>query len=161
HRAGHLKQTAPARPARRAASLEADDAVLRVYLGQIGTVALLTREQEFEIGTRIDRGTNQVLDAVLPTACSVREILRLCALLEHGEIALTELVDDAESPSGGENERTEQTEQLLGGMRRVRELEDRARRLARECRGTPAQRKHELERRISITEREKLAELKQ
>lgn len=150
--------TTPAHPARRAASLEADDAVLRAYLGQIGTVALLTREQEFEIGTRIDRGTNQVLDAVLPTACSVREVLRLGALLEHGQITLAGLVDDVESPSDGENERTEQ---LLGGMRRVRELEERAQRLARQWRGTPAQRKHELERRISITEREKLAELKQ
>ena len=153
-----MKQTAPARPARRAASLQADDTVLRAYLGQIGSVALLTREQEFEIGTRIDRGTNQVLDAVLPTACSVREILRLGALLEHGGIALTDLVDDAESPPGCEKE---QTERLLGGMRRIRELEERAQRLARECQRTPAQRKRELERRISLTEREKLAELKQ
>ena len=147
----------PARPAGKHASLGGDDAALRTYLGQIGAVALLTREQEFEIGTRIDRGTNQVLDAVLQTACSVREILRLGDLLEHGEIALTSLVDAAESPSDGEKG---QTEQLLGGMRKVRELVQRAQRLALERRGASAERKRDIERRISIAEREKLAELR-
>jgi RNA polymerase primary sigma factor len=132
--------------------------VLRAYLGQIGKVALLTREQEFEIGTRIDRGTNQVLDAVLPTAGSVREILRLGDRLERGEIGLTELVDEAEPPSDGESE---QTEQLLDGMRRVRELVQRAQRLALECRGASSERKRDIERRISSTEREKLDELRQ
>jgi Sigma-70 factor, region 1.2 len=102
---------------RNGAPLGGDDSVLRAYLGQIGAVALLTREQEFDIGTRIERGTNQVLDAVLQMQCSVREILRLGALLEHGQISLTELVDEAESAEDGE---TDRTSRLLRGMERLR-----------------------------------------
>jgi RNA polymerase primary sigma factor len=133
-----------------------DDAVLRAYLGQIGAVALLTRQQEFDIGARIERGTDQVLDAVLPTPCSVREILRLGDLLEHGQISLTELVDEVESAEDGESERTAQ---LLRGVQRLRELEKRAQRLAGECRAAPPPKKRELERRIA--QREKLTELRQ
>jgi RNA polymerase primary sigma factor len=143
---------------RTAAPLGGDDAVLRTYLGQIGAVALLTREQEFDIGTRIERGTAQVVDAVLPTPCSVREILRLGDLLEHGQISLTKLVDEVESAEDGESERTAQ---LLRGVQRLRELEKRAQRLARECRDAPAPKKRELERRMSIAQREKLTELRQ
>lgn len=132
--------------------------MLQTYLGQIGAVALLTREQEFDIGSRIERGMNQVLEAVLPTPCSVREILRLGDLLEHGRIPLTDLVGEAEAAEDDENERMEQ---LLRGMQRLRELDKRAQRLAEECRSAPAPRKGGIERRMSIARSEKLAQLKQ
>jgi RNA polymerase primary sigma factor len=143
---------------RKASPLGGDDAVLRTYLGQIGAVALLTREQEFDIGNRIERGTNQVLDAVLPTPCSVREILRLGDLLEHGRIPVTDLVGEAESAEDDENELLKQ---LLRGMQRLRELDEREQRLAGECCSTPAPRKAGLERRMSLARSEKLAQLKE
>ncbi|HEX3594003.1 MAG TPA: sigma-70 family RNA polymerase sigma factor, partial [Polyangiaceae bacterium] len=129
-------------------------------LSNIGAVALLTREQEFEIGARIERGTNQVLDAVLPTPCAVTEILRLGELLRDGKIALKDVVDDADELPESTHD-SDRAEGLLSRMRSLRELEERLQLLIRKCSVLGRGQRRALEQRIAAAGTEKLGELRE
>ena len=57
--------------------LEATDDPVRVYLREMGTVPLLTREGEVEIAKRIERGQNNVLKAMFRCPIVIREVQKL------------------------------------------------------------------------------------
>jgi RNA polymerase primary sigma factor len=50
---------------------------VKMYLREMGMVCLLTREGEVEIAKRIERGEEEVIDAIIVTPIGVREILNL------------------------------------------------------------------------------------
>ena len=50
---------------------------VKMYLREMGMVCLLTREGEVEIAKRIERGEEEVLDAIIATPIGVRKILNL------------------------------------------------------------------------------------
>jgi RNA polymerase primary sigma factor len=47
-----------------------------MYLREMGSVPLLTREEETEIGKRIEEGKKEVIDAVLASPLTIKEILQ-------------------------------------------------------------------------------------
>ena len=65
---------------------------VRMYLREMGTVPLLTREGEVEIAKRIERGKRGVLRVVTRTPMAAQEILRLGARLEAGEVSVRDVV---------------------------------------------------------------------
>ena len=50
---------------------------VKMYLREMGMVCLLTREGEVEIAKRIERGEQEVIDAIIATPIGVRKILNL------------------------------------------------------------------------------------
>ncbi|MCG6945698.1 MAG: RNA polymerase sigma factor RpoD [Deltaproteobacteria bacterium] len=50
---------------------------VKMYLREMGMVCLLTREGEVEIAKRIERGEEEVIDAIIATPIGVRKILEL------------------------------------------------------------------------------------
>ncbi|MCZ6874925.1 MAG: RNA polymerase sigma factor RpoD [bacterium] len=89
-----------------------DDPV-RMYLREMGTIPLLTREGEVEIAKRIEEGQNQVVEAMLLNPFAMRELL---ALGEDGFVPqgagsdLEEVeVDELDEDLSGESERTTAT----------------------------------------------------
>ena len=62
---------------------ETDDPV-RMYLREMGTVPLLTREGEVEIAKRIERGQNNVLKAMFRCPIVIREVQKLGEELKSG-----------------------------------------------------------------------------
>ncbi len=72
--------------------LEKTNDPVRMYLREMGTVPLLTREGEVEIAKRIERGQKIVLKAVSRSPVVVSEVLKLCRALESGAIAIKALV---------------------------------------------------------------------
>ena len=48
---------------------------VRMYLREMGTVPLLTREGEVEIARRIERGQNTVLKSIFRTPLVIQEII--------------------------------------------------------------------------------------
>jgi RNA polymerase primary sigma factor len=72
---------------------------VRVYLRNMGSIALLTREGEVEIAKRIEDGEHRVLGAILNSPVAVREIIDLGDKLRKGRIRVKELVRDAEEVS--------------------------------------------------------------
>jgi RNA polymerase primary sigma factor len=65
---------------------------VRMYLREMGTVPLLTREGEVEIAKRIERGQNRVLKALSRSPIVIRELLALGEDLEKGVRSIKELV---------------------------------------------------------------------
>jgi len=65
---------------------------VRMYLREMGTVPLLTREGEVEIAKRIERGKNAVMRAVTRTHMSVYECARYAEQLAAGELNIREVV---------------------------------------------------------------------
>src|SRR5262249_34922858 len=58
-------------------ALEKANDPVRMYLGEIGTVPLLTRDSEVEIAKRIERGQLRVLKVLSRSSVIVREIITL------------------------------------------------------------------------------------
>ena len=57
--------------------LEKTNDPVRMYLREMGTVPLLTREGEVEIAKRIERGQNRVMKAISRSPIVIREIVGL------------------------------------------------------------------------------------
>ena len=65
---------------------------VRMYMREMGTVELLTREGELRIAKRIEEGLNQVLAALSVYPRTVQELLDLFEKAEQGEMRLTEVI---------------------------------------------------------------------
>ena len=73
-------------------TLEKTNDPVRMYLREMGTVPLLTREGEVEIAKRIERGQLRVLKALSRSPIVIREILGLGDDLKKGVRSIKELV---------------------------------------------------------------------
>ena len=72
---------------------------VRIYLKEMGSFPLLTREGEVEVAKRIESGQQDVLSAVLRCPISIREIVNLGKALRTGKTKISEVtneIDDEE-----------------------------------------------------------------
>ena len=65
---------------------------VRMYLRQMGTVPLLTREQEVSIAKRIERGQVKTQKAIARSPIAVSELLRIGEALEAGQLNIRDIV---------------------------------------------------------------------
>ncbi len=65
---------------------------VRLYLREMGTVPLLTREGEVEIAKRIERGQLNVLKAMSRSPIVIKEIINLGVQLQRGERSISDVV---------------------------------------------------------------------
>ncbi len=79
-------------------TLEKTNDPVRMYLREMGTVPLLTREGEVEIAKRIERGQMRVLKAISRSSIVIREVVALGEDLKRGVRNIKEVVifDDEE-----------------------------------------------------------------
>ncbi len=73
-------------------ALEKTNDPVRMYLREMGTVPLLTREGEVEIAKRIERGQLRVLQAISRSPIVIREILAIADDLKRGARSIKEVV---------------------------------------------------------------------
>jgi len=66
---------------------------VRMYMREMGTVDLLTREGEIEIAKRIEDGLKHMVLAISACPTTIAEILRLAEMVERDELRIDELVD--------------------------------------------------------------------
>ncbi|CUB00570.1 RNA polymerase sigma factor RpoD [Thiomonas bhubaneswarensis] len=66
---------------------------VRMYMREMGTVELLTREGEIVIAKRIEDGLRQMMLAISASPSTVAEILAMAARIHHGELPVDEVVD--------------------------------------------------------------------
>ena len=64
---------------------KAVDPVL-MYLREMGSVRLLTREEEIEIAQRIEEGKKEVIEAVLASPLTIKEIVQFGERLRSKEL---------------------------------------------------------------------------
>jgi RNA polymerase primary sigma factor len=67
---------------------------VRMYLREMGTVSLLSREGEVEIAKKIEKGENQVLHEVLTSPPALTYVLALGDKLANHEIRVREIIKD-------------------------------------------------------------------
>jgi RNA polymerase primary sigma factor len=65
---------------------------VRMYLREMGTVPLLTREGEINLARRIERGQRAVLVALSRSPLVIQELLQLGQQLERGEVSIYDLL---------------------------------------------------------------------
>ena len=77
---------------------------VRMYMREMGTVDLLTREGEIKIAKRIEKGLNQALQALAAYPPTIRALIRVYERVEAGEAKLTELLTGYIDPNAKEEE---------------------------------------------------------
>jgi RNA polymerase primary sigma factor len=89
--------------------LEKTNDPVRMYLREMGTVPLLTREGEVEIAKRIERGQNAVLKAMSRSPIVIQELLALGKEIRTGQRSIKEVLvfNDDELTDDRLQERTE------------------------------------------------------
>ncbi|HEU0265217.1 MAG TPA: sigma-70 family RNA polymerase sigma factor, partial [Geobacterales bacterium] len=98
---------------------------VRMYLREMGSVSLLTREGEVEIAKRIEEGDRDVARVILTTPITVSEVIALGERLEKGQITAAEISKDVEDVELEEDEEDHQSLKLLAQLSEIKGFADR------------------------------------
>jgi len=95
---------------------------VRVYLRQMGTVALLTREQEVTISQRIERGQLKSHKAISRSPIAVGELIKIGEDLAEGKLSIRDVVNfsDQADVSEAEDKADEYLQWTLEGVENIR-----------------------------------------
>ena len=93
--------------------LSRTDDPVRLYLKEMGSVALLSREGEIEIAKRIEEGKKDIASAVFGMPMSIQFVLSLREKLKAGKINIRELVPVIDEDFEEDEEVTERDDQEL------------------------------------------------
>ena len=66
---------------------------VRMYMREMGTVELLTREGEIEIAKRIEGGLNNMMEAISHTPATIAEIFQMAEEIRAGTVVISTVVD--------------------------------------------------------------------
>ncbi len=96
---------------------------VRMYLREMGTVPLLTREGEVEIAKRIERGKLAVIKSISRTPTVARKVIEMGDQLKAGERTIRELVifNDEEITDERIAERTKEVLRQIDAVRKARQ----------------------------------------
>jgi len=72
---------------------------VRMYMREMGTVELLTREGEIEIAKRIEGGLMAMMEAISASPATIAEILRLGEDIREGKVVISTIVDGFANPN--------------------------------------------------------------
>jgi RNA polymerase primary sigma factor len=75
---------------------------VRMYMREMGSVELLTREGEIEIAKRIEDGLKHMIQAISACPTTIAEILHLAEKIEREEMRIDEVVDGLIDPNAPE-----------------------------------------------------------
>ncbi len=95
---------------------------VRVYLRQMGTVPLLTREQEVTISQRIERGQLKSHKAISRSPIAVGELIKIGEDLAEGKLSIRDVVNfsDQADVSEAEDKADEYLQWTLEGVENIR-----------------------------------------
>jgi RNA polymerase primary sigma factor len=142
---------------------------VRMYMREMGTVELLTREGEIEIAKRIEAGLMAMMEAISASPATINEIMTMAEEIREGKVVISSIVDgfsdsdesddfvaeedfdeyDEDDEQGANKGMTKKLNELkVEALRRfdhIRELFEKVRRIyTREGWGTPAYDKAQL-----------------
>src|SRR5512136_3263672 len=104
---------------------------VRMYLREMGSVSLLTREGEVEIAKRIEKGKREILSIVLNCPMAVKEIVNLGNALKGGKIQIQEVTNEIDEEETSLEEEQIQKKKVLELIDRIRRIDDGIRRLVK------------------------------
>ena len=100
---------------------------VRMYLREMGTVPLLTREGEVAIAKRIERGKLSIIKSISRTPTVARKVIEMGERLKAGERTIRELVifNDEEITDERIEERTGEVSRQIEAVRKARQSYDK------------------------------------
>jgi len=105
------------------------------YLREIGSVPLLSREREVELGKQMENCRNQILAALFSTPMAARHVLQLGAAIAAGELDIGQVIEKSEE-GDEERETTLDPRPFLKSVARLRRLETSREQLGRSLKST-------------------------
>ena len=98
---------------------------VRMYLREMGSVSLLTREGEVEIAKRIEDGERDMASVILNTPITVKEVVALGERLRKFQINASEISKEVEEEELEEDEEDVHRTRLLAVIDEIRDLDAR------------------------------------
>ena len=105
---------------------KAKDPIL-IYLKEMGSLPLLTREGEVEIAKRIESGQGEVLSVVLNCPIAVREVISLGGPLRAGKIGIREVTNEVDDEETDVEKEQLQKKRVLNLINKIQREEERIR----------------------------------
>ena len=97
---------------------------VRMYMREMGSVELLTREGEIEIAKRIEDGLKHMIQAISACPTTIAGILDLATKVAHDEMRIDELVDGLLDPNAEEIVNEEISDESLEQELSAEEVDD-------------------------------------
>jgi RNA polymerase primary sigma factor len=97
---------------------------VKMYLREMGSVSLLSREGEVEIAKKIEEGARETMWAIFRLSVSIKEVFNIGEKLLTGEIRIKSVVDNIEDQEGFMEE-DEHKERVLKLIDRIRLFDSR------------------------------------
>jgi RNA polymerase primary sigma factor len=119
-----------------------------MYLREMGSVSLLTREGEVEIAKRIEQGEKEVIKAVLDSPLTIKEIIQLGERLRSKKVKPKELAPELEDEDEYFLEEEFNVQRILALIDQIRKLDERNRQLREKLPKTSASAKPKLEKKL-------------
>ena len=95
---------------------------VRMYLREMGTVSLLSREGEVEIAKKIEEGEKRVIEEVLSSPLALRYVLDLGEKLSQHEIRVREIIRDGDEELDYLEDEEVHEQRLLDQIGKLRRL---------------------------------------
>lgn len=98
---------------------------VRMYLREMGSVSLLTREGEVEIAKRIEEGDRDVARVIYNTPITVKEVISLGEMLVKFQISAADISKEVEEEELEEDEEDVQKNRLLVVIEEIRSCNEK------------------------------------
>jgi len=92
---------------------------VRIYLKEMGSFPLLTREGEVEAAKRIENGQQEVLSVVLNCPISIREVVNLGKALREGKTGISQVTNEIGDEETNVKEERIQKERVLNLINKI------------------------------------------
>jgi RNA polymerase primary sigma factor len=108
---------------------------VRIYLKEMGSFPLLTREGEVEVAKRIESGQQEVLRVVLSCPIAIREIINLGKGLRTGKTKIHEITNDIDDEETNINVERLQKIRVLHLINKIQKMENKIQLLQKKLKG--------------------------
>ncbi len=97
---------------------------VRMYMREMGTVELLTREGEIELAKRIEDGIRQTVTAIAACPSTVSDLILMMDLIEDEKMRLTDLIVDFIDPNAKDDVLPIPAQNRQGAKDKVKDKDD-------------------------------------
>ncbi len=108
---------------------------VRVYLKEMGSFPLLTREGEVEVAKRIESGQREVLGVVLNCPIAIRELINLGKALRTGKTKVSEITNEIDDEVANVKEERIQKRRVLQLINRIQKGTNKVQLLQKKLKG--------------------------